>query len=94
MPPSERVNTSDGEDGEVPAGFFCPVCGRDTDRLWVWQVLGGDRARIYCETCAADPAYAETSAGEPRLLEQAAFEAWAGRRLLLRVHLKEQARRA
>lgn len=69
--------------------YFCPVCGREVTRLWVWQQLGGDRARIFCERCAAADQYAALPLAERALLDLDQFNAWAGRRQLRHVFEKE-----
>jgi hypothetical protein len=74
-----------------PIDFFCPVCGEEVDRLWVWTEPGSadERARIYCMSCGLRPPYQNLPIEQRRHIDRAAFDRWAGGRTLRRVFQKE-----
>ena len=70
--------------------FFCPVCNRDIERLWVWQDPGSDRIRLFCAACAAGADYRGLPKHECRLMVRGDFQAFTGLRLLRHIREREE----
>ena len=76
--------------GQPPAAdLYCPVCGAVRERIWVWQQTGGDRARLFCDACAAKPEFAVLRSQERWFADAQSFQFWAGQRMLRHVFEKE-----
>src|SRR5262245_37165869 len=74
--------SSDLTNAQPPvADLYCPVCGTVVERIWVWQETGGDRARVFCNTCADLPEYTALPRLERWEGDVQSFYFWASQRM-------------
>jgi hypothetical protein len=70
-------------------GLFCPVCGTAVTWLWVWRGPDSERVRLFGPECAGLPEYRSLREEERTRMDEVAFNAWTGQRMLRRVFRKE-----